>query len=170
MSKPVSCFVAAAGVAAGQQVSAQLKISAQGRRPAPPAAAAQLKMFWWTLNVQRKHILWLRRLFFSPPFLGGDQKKCTSAKQVPLLQTKQLSALVARWIVGKRWERSTVSVMSRRRYFTQQAGMSPKRSTRSAACTLSPSLRSNYPNNSKTNELTVIYRFANGSSATFSAG
>lgn len=67
--KTSQLFVAAAGVAAGQQVSAQLKISAQGRRPAPPAAAAQLKMFWRTLNVQRNHVLWLRR-FFSPPFLG----------------------------------------------------------------------------------------------------
>lgn len=43
--------------ATGQQVSTQLKISAQGRRPAPAAAGAQMKMFWRTLSVHTSPFL-----------------------------------------------------------------------------------------------------------------
>lgn len=51
-----------------------------------------------------------------------------------------------------------------------QTGLNAKCWTWSAVCTSPASLRSNYPNNSKPNELTVIYWFPNDLSSTFSVG
>lgn len=108
--KTSQLFVAAAGVAAGQQVSAQLKISAQGRRPAPPAVAAQLKMFWWTLNVQHNHVLWLRRFFFSS-FFGGTNKCLAGSLCAERLQNKFHSCRqnnLLRWWPGELWVKTGV--------------------------------------------------------------
>lgn len=149
--------------AAGQQVSTQLKISAQGRRPSPAAAGAQMKMFWWTLSVHTSPFLkqyLVTILCFFLLFFGNQKVSSPAGKRTGYLQAHVTSA-------GESWVRmEKVHSLSH----VTQAGLNPNRWTWSAVCTSSPSLRSNYPNNSKPNEPTVIYWFTNDSSATFSGG
>lgn len=78
-----------------------------GASPSPSGCGGAAENVLMDIKCAAQTHLVMKEIFFLLLFWGNQQMSCwefvcrTSAKQVPLLQTKQLSALVTRWIMGK---------------------------------------------------------------------